>query len=149
RSYGIGRDALALLVTGVKAGASIKVAAMTAAAAIVLAGAITLRVVAASGARSVDVASAAAGGADRAEVAAGAAARGDESGDANHGGNEVARDEASLDASVRAFDPRLEWPDAEGLRRMERRGRALVFGVVTAPDGSPCDGATILFRGKE
>jgi RNA polymerase sigma-70 factor (ECF subfamily) len=135
-SFGIGRDALALLVTGVKAGATWKAATLAAAATVLLAGAATWRVVAAM--RAPGTAEAAAiDGAGMLEHATsnGAAPTHAVGGD-------------PLAATVSEVDPRTEWPDAESLRRMERRGRALVFGVVTSPDGSPCADASIGFRGQ-
>lgn len=134
-SYGIGRDALALLVTGVKAGATWKAATLAAAATVALAGAVTWRVVAAvHGPAALEAAASDGLGRHDHTTANGAAPR-DAGGD-------------PLVATVHEFDPRTEWPDAESVRRMERRGRALVFGVVTAPDGTPCEGATISFRGE-
>jgi RNA polymerase sigma-70 factor (ECF subfamily) len=135
QSYGIGRDALALLVTGVKAGATWKAATLAAAATVLLAGATTWRVVAAMhGPETAAVASEGLGAPDPA-ASPGAASKSDAGGD-------------PLVAKVSEVEPRLEWPDAAALWRMERRGRALVFGVVTAPDGSPCAEATIGFRGQ-
>jgi RNA polymerase sigma-70 factor (ECF subfamily) len=133
-SYGIGHDALALLVTGVKAGVTWKAATLAAAAVVILAGAATWRVVAAVRGTETAAASDGLGTLDHA-ASNGAATKGDAGGD-------------PLVAKVSYVEPRLEWPDAEILRRMERRGRALVFGVVTAPDGSPCAGASIGFRGQ-
>jgi hypothetical protein len=49
--------------------------------------------------------------------------------------------------SVTAVEPRLEWPDEESLRKLEEGGRALFGGIVRAPDGSPCPGATVWFDG--
>jgi hypothetical protein len=56
-------------------------------------------------------------------------------------------DRSSLAPTVTAIEPRLEWPDEASLRRMERGGRALFGGIVRAPDGSPCEGATVWFDG--
>jgi len=50
--------------------------------------------------------------------------------------------------TVTAVEPRLEWPDEESLRRLERSGRALFGGIVRAPGGTPCEGATVWFDGE-
>lgn len=72
---------------------------------------------------------------------------------------DLSRDEAGGDASrgstpaskltptVVAVEPRLEWPDAAALRRIEQHGRVLFGGVVDAPDGSPCPGASVWCSG--
>jgi hypothetical protein len=52
-----------------------------------------------------------------------------------------------LTPTVVAVDPRLDWPDATTLRQITRRGRTLFGGVVYAPDGSPCPGATVTCNG--
>jgi hypothetical protein len=62
------------------------------------------------------------------------------------------RDESrshELTPIVVAAEPRLDWPDAATLRRITRRGRTLFGGVVYAPDGSPCPGATVWCNGLE
>jgi RNA polymerase sigma-70 factor (ECF subfamily) len=134
QSYGIGRDALALLVTGVKAGATWKAATLAAAATVLLAGAATWRVVAAvRGTETAAVASEGLGAPDHA-TSTGAAPR-DTGGD-------------PLVANVREIEPRLEWPDEASLRRLEHHGRALFGGIVFAPDGTPCVGAKILCDGS-
>jgi hypothetical protein len=56
-------------------------------------------------------------------------------------------DRSSLAPNVTAVEPRLEWPDEESLRKLEQSGRALFGGIVRAPDGSPCEGATVWFDG--
>jgi len=133
-SYGIGRDALALLVTGVKAGATWKAATLAAAATVLLAGAATWRVVAAvRGTETAAVASEGLGAPDHA-TSNGVAPR-DTGGD-------------PLVANVREIEPRLEWPDEASLRRLERHGRALFGGIVFAPDGTPCVGAEIRCDGS-
>lgn len=57
-------------------------------------------------------------------------------------------DRASPGPTVTAVEPRLEWPDEESLRRLERSGRALFGGIVRAPGGAPCAGATVWFDGE-
>ena len=79
---------------------------------------------------------------DRAKAAAGVGrALRSGAGEAGDGGDASARPE--LKPTVVAFDPRLEWPDVAALRKIEQRGRALFGGIVYAPDGSPCAGASI------
>ncbi len=56
--------------------------------------------------------------------------------------------DATATPTVTAVEPRLEWPDEESLRRLEQGGRALFGGIVRAPDGSPCEGATVWFDGE-
>jgi carboxypeptidase family protein len=79
---------------------------------------------------------------DRANAAASAArAHGDAAGEGD--GSSDDSKSRDLAASVVSFDPRLEWPDVAALRRIEQHGRALFGGIVYAPDGKPCAGASI------
>ncbi len=134
-SYGIGKDALALLVTGVKAGVTWKAATLAAAATVALAGAATWRVVAAMRAPTVEAAAASVGlGSHGHAPSSGAAPTPGAGGD-------------PLVANVSEVEPRLEWPDEGTLRRMEQRGRALFGGIVSAPDGTPCVGAEVRCEG--
>jgi len=130
QSYGIGRDALALLVIGVKTGATWKTATLAAAATLALAGAATWRVVAVMRAPETAAAAASEAIGMHERAASNSAAPRDAGGD-------------SLVASVREIEPRLEWPDEATLRRLERHGHALFGGIVFAPDGTPCAGTEI------
>ncbi|HET6163795.1 MAG TPA: carboxypeptidase-like regulatory domain-containing protein [Planctomycetota bacterium] len=79
----------------------------------------------------------------------------DETADPNGAASSAARGESPShpDASaiptptVTAVEPRLEWPDEASLRKLEQGGRALFGGMVRAPDGTPCPGATVWLDG--